>query len=307
MSNFLKGIKRYLRKKLPKTDLHGFEYTVTELVGMWENSKIASQWHGKILNNEILQYKKSDTIFILGSGPSIIDISPREWVHIGKHDSIGFNYWVAHGFVPNFYMLQINQDDDQTALTILEDKYSEYRDVPFLIRGSAFARCDFDLNNKRLDLLKKNPVYYVNEYPIAGRCQIDPFLLFKYMDALGFMKFGQICDFVPKWRSSLGLIIMLCYQMGYKKIVLCGMDMLSSDHFWDFQPYLEVKMKYSLPDVGTANLNSFTDPSMSLNTVPKYVYSLRDWMKEKKGVKIFVMKKRTVLYPEIELYPDTLE
>ena len=60
--------------------------------------------------------------------------------------------------------------------------------------------------------------------------------------------------------------------------------------------------KRPLPDVGSSNINLFTDHQYSKNTVPKYVYSLRDWFYNKNRVKVFVNNKHTVLYPEIEIY-----
>ena len=44
----------------------------------------------KIVNQKDWKYyKTSDTIFLFGSGPSINDISTREWDIIQNHDSMG--------------------------------------------------------------------------------------------------------------------------------------------------------------------------------------------------------------------------
>lgn len=295
-----KKVKQQVIKMLPVRDLHGFPYTVEELVGMWENSHWAvNNWHGKILNSEILNYKKSDTIFILGSGPSINDITKKQWNVIANNDSIGFNWWFVHDFVPTFYVFQSAHDQ---MLKILEDKYLSYKNVPFLIRGSAFARGSFDFSDKRFNLLKTSPVYFVNEYPISASCAIKPDLLYRYMDALGLMTYGEIAPFIPKWRGTLGLLISLAYQMGYKNIVLCGMDMHNADHFWDYPPYNSLKQKYDLPGVGHANIKTFTDTKTSPNTVPVYVYTLSQWMTEKNNVSVFIANQSTVLYPRIETY-----
>ena len=224
-------IKRAINQVIPKKkeDLHGFEYTVTELVNMYEGIQDALEWHGEILSNKILEYKKSDTVFILGSGPSINSISKAEWEHIAQKDSIGFNYWLAHDFIPTMYMFQFTKSDNLLAL--LRDKHYQYEEIPFIIRGSGLAKGELKNNKEKLNLLKKNPVYYLREYPIHSKCSLDLNLLYKYIDALGYMKYGEITSFIPKWRSTLGLLLMLAYQMGYKKIVLCGMDMYKKDHY----------------------------------------------------------------------------
>src|SRR5690554_6973020 len=39
-------------------------------------------------------HRKSDRVYILGSGSSVKGIS--NWEEISKHDSIGFNFWPLH-------------------------------------------------------------------------------------------------------------------------------------------------------------------------------------------------------------------
>jgi len=301
----VKKVLNKLKKLLAtKVDKHGFEYTVSELVNMHESSKTSSMWHGSNIDNGFLKYKKSDTLFLLGSGPSINKISDAQWSRIKQKDSIGFNFWLAHDFVPNLYMWQLPSDKvaADSLLNLLENKLSSYQNVPFIIRGSAFASGKFDTNDRRLSLLKSLDVFYLNEYPVHSSCAIDPILHYKYVEALGIFNYGQIGKFTPKWRGTLGLLISFAYQMGYQKIVLCGMDMMGSSHFWDTGTYLDVKKKYNLPGEGVSNIQTFTDESHSTNTVPKYVYTMRDWMKQKHGVELFIGNEQTVLYPELPVY-----
>ena len=62
--------------------------------------------------SQLKKHKTSNTIYILGSGPSILNISKEEWAHIQNHDSIGFNHWYAHGYEPTFYDLSYLADND---------------------------------------------------------------------------------------------------------------------------------------------------------------------------------------------------
>lgn len=296
-----------LKKKLKQVlcwggvrDLHGFEYTVNELVNMHKQNKLLTQAWGSIIDQSILDYKKSDTIFLLGSGPSINNLTPQNFSDIKKHDSIGFNFWFAHEFVPNFYMMQVLKEKPSPMLDLFCDRIDDYGKVSFIIRGSALAKGMFDLDDKRLIKLKEKTVYFLNEYPIAGRCRIEIDTLIDYMHALGFLEHGRIGDFVPKWRGTLGLLVSLAYQMGYKNIVLCGMDMRDSNHFWDHPHYELLRKKYGLPV--SNNLNLMTDDTFSPNTVPSYMYKLNKWMQDKSGVNLFVADPDTVLHPEIPVY-----
>lgn len=284
-------------------DMHGFEYTVSELVNMYESSVDAIHWHGDVLSESIKEYKRTNTLFILGSGPSINSINSEQWDYIKAHDSIGFNYWLAHDHVPDFYMFQLSGSNMIKAVKAEQERY---KDIPFIIRGSEFAKKGKESLEAECNFFKKNPVYYLREYPISSKCSIDADLLIKYMHALGYLEYGIISNFIPKWRCTLGLLISLAYQMGYKEIVLCGVDMNVSDHFWDYEPYASIKKKYALPKAGASNIQTFNDENYSPNTVPLYVEKLRDWMLERSGVEIRVLSTETVLYPRIGLYQSKI-
>src|SRR5271155_5733125 len=60
----------------------------------------------RFLDLDLSIVKRSDTLFILASGSSINKISPARWDMIAQHDSIGFNFWPIHPFVPNMYFVE---------------------------------------------------------------------------------------------------------------------------------------------------------------------------------------------------------
>src|SRR5262249_36622754 len=55
---------------------------------------------------DLSQHRRSETLFILGSGPSINQISEERWRFIASHDSVGVNMWLYHRFVPTFYVVE---------------------------------------------------------------------------------------------------------------------------------------------------------------------------------------------------------
>ena len=297
-----KIIKRRMKRFVTPEDSHGFQYTVRTLVHMHQQNKALSSRFGTILNNDILKHKTSDTIFLLGSGPSINHLGTKEFDIIRQHNSMGFNFWFAHDFIPDLYMMQIPKKNPDPMINIFQDRSPDYMDVPFILRGGGLASGWIDFEDVRLRALQDLEAYFLNEYPISDKCRIDIDLLIEYMNALGFMQHGNICNFVPKWRVTLGLLVSLAYQMGYKNIVLCGMDMQDKGHFWDDPQYSEIRKKYNLPDAEASNITRMSDKTFSPNTVPQYIYKLRDWMNLHSGVNFYVAHPETVLYPEIPLY-----
>ncbi|MCE7995985.1 MAG: hypothetical protein HEP71_28655 [Roseivirga sp.] len=286
-----------------------FNFTITEMVNMYKNNqKTIEKWTGEIISDEILKHKKSDTIFILGSGPSINRITDEQWKHIGQHDSFGFNYWFLHDFIPTFYMFQMPEDEETQNMTlnILEGRQPRMKDVPFILRGSAIANGKLDVTDKRFGVLKDSEVYFLNEYPLHMMVETDINLVLEYLDLLDLLPHGNLTKFIPKLRSSMALLIVLAYQMGYENIVLCGMDMQGGfDHFWDDPKFEEVYNKYQLgvkEENEPVGFELFTETKFSKNTVPEYVYHLKDWMKKKSNVEVSVVNDGTILYPKLPVY-----
>src|SRR5271157_4008789 len=50
--------------------------------------------------------RTSDTVFVLGSGWSINEVPAERWDVMGRHDTIGFNFWPVHPFVPRIFVFE---------------------------------------------------------------------------------------------------------------------------------------------------------------------------------------------------------
>jgi hypothetical protein len=306
---FLKSLNaQFRRRKKRFRDQQGFDYTISIANGCAEMAAKYSRWHGTVMDSSIQRHKKSEVLFILGSGPSINLITDSEWEHIRKHDSVGFNWWMAHDFIPSFYLLQFA--NSEALFKLIQTRSPDYRHVPLILRGDSFANGSLPLGeNPKFDFLKEHELYYLREYAISSRCAIDIHKLFQHVELLGMLTHGSIGTLVPKWRSTLGLLMSWGYQMGYNKMVLCGMDMHSNEHFWHDLKHKEMCHRYNLPGVESAKkknkgygIMAFTDEAISQNTVPRYVTELAHWMNERADVHTFVNSTQTILYPSLPAY-----
>ena len=290
-----------IQKFLAPKDPNRFDFTVDHLLRAGKNISRLANIKGQLLSSEILNNKKSDTVFILGSGPSINEISDSQWSHISEFDSIGFNFWAAHDLVPNFYALQLfNNYANRIQFKLFIDKMKEYQSVTFLVRGSWLTREEVD--GSFLNFFRDEQVYYVNEYAIHSECSIEPQKLIDYFDTLGFLEQGIIQPCMPKIYSTVSSLMNLCFVMGYQNIVLCGIDMTSPSHFWDNGKYKRVKDKYRLLDESRSNVMMLNDKENKKFTVPEVIYAQADYYKRKNGVDVYIANRNTVLYPHIKLY-----
>ena len=254
---------------------------------------------GNILDESIKTYKKSDTLFIMGCGPSINEISDQDFENISKHDSIGFNLFSLKKFRTTFYSWQTYSVN---WLRYLNDNIDYFRDMPILLRFGSHSNSKDSNNN--LSFLKNNKIYYLHEFPIVSASTIDPMLLMNFTKDLGILEFNKISKIIPKFKTSIGIFMPFAYQMGYKKIVLCGIDLKeTSTHFYDTPDYENELSKYYYNRVNYQNTEKyFTDRKFSKYITEDYVNIMSDFFHKENKVKTYVFSKSSALYPSLPLY-----
>lgn len=293
----LKKLNKRLRKpQAVENSLSAFNYTIKELNGIYRaNQMLAEQQLGKVIGEEFRKYKRSETLFIMGSGPSINKLTRRDFDLIADSDSVGFNFWLVHNFVPTFYCFQHTKINDSVLYKLLEYRREVYVDVPFIVRGS-MLKTDVDfcrsMHSRYFDQLS---VYLLNEYPIHSTYSGNIPDLLDYLRNLGLLHHGSLAAFTPKLRGTLGLLLCLAYQMGYSRIVLCGIDMKDSSHFYDARQYDRLRELFVLPKPGTSNIMTMEDETYSLNTVSRYIQEVARYMAKHDGVEVFVSDPESAL------------
>ena len=199
--------------------------------------------------DRMIKTKKSDTVFILGSGPSINEIDDNGWKHINKHDSWGFNFWFLHEFVPTHYITQSTpvSELDRLMADLYLSRAKEYREkkCEFFVRGDNVNYFRFHKSKIAQALSeKKMKLKTLCEHFIIGDCIIKPDKLINKMYNLGCFGTKENKN-IPKYRSTVCFMISLALMAGYKKIILCGIDMSGNGHFYD--KYEKIKVyKYSI-------------------------------------------------------------
>ena len=172
--------------------------------------------------DDLKKLKKTDTLFILGSGESINLITDEEWKIIEKNDSVGFNFWLYHEFVPTLYVYEESGDDEERNrifYDILNLKRRNYIGKKFIVKS---VREKF-LIEKIPDELKKN---FLLSNEIEGLCY-DKNILKKFLKRI------REKSELMQVRGTVTYLLVLAYILGYKKIVLCGIDLNSTGYFYD--------------------------------------------------------------------------
>ena len=175
--------------------------------------------------------KKSDTLFILGSGPTINSLSDENWSNIKKHDSLAINNFGFHWFTPKYYWLEFGNNlvSLHYLLSELQEKY--YNNPPiFLSSYSNIINCQVDIESLP-SVLKENLFLMNLQRPMRKHSKV----IKKNCEKLFVKKIDLHKQHKALFslRSSLIVCLQLACWLRYKKIVLLGVDLYDGKYFFD--------------------------------------------------------------------------
>jgi hypothetical protein len=235
----------------------------------------------------VKNHKKSDTLFILGSGASIGDYTQEMWEHIKSHDTFGFNHWYFHKHIPTYYMFELPKEHlmKEAVIHNLKVVSEKYWKIPKFIKP--YSPQD-SLKMEEIPDFLINKLYYVPTYGIPKKS------INNYKKALntsnipllrGRIKFP---DLNSQSRCSLDQVINFGIASNYKKIVLCGVDLTNTNHFFrrdDF--YLPTDMQ-ELPVYQKGGIHKTLDKNYGEITIDEIVNETQRKITKKRNIEMFV-------------------
>ena len=183
---------------------------------------------------DLLQIKSSDTLFVLGSGPSINRISAERWKLIAAHDTVGFNWWLYHSFVPRFYFLEVIEKEVspeafEAYLTLASRRGVDYASTVKI--AMEFHR----LGTQTLDHLpisfRKN-LFAAHKIEAPARNEEELARALRYLQCRGAFEVTGRFPCLLKYAASLTTMLVFALKLGYKRVVLCGIDFKTPDYFF---------------------------------------------------------------------------
>jgi hypothetical protein len=194
---------------------------------------LKNKFGGHIVDKSILlKYKKSNKLFILGTGQSINNFTKGEWDEIKNNDSIGINDFCHKKFATTFYSFELERQNRQDHLNrwkknseIILNNFEEFREVKFFMRP---YDTEDEIIKKLLSRLKHNKTLYwqqIDTLPGKDISELN-FFIKLYLK----LKMFKNNDYFPSRGSSLSWILGLVAKLEYEEVILCGID-LYGDHF----------------------------------------------------------------------------
>ncbi len=175
--------------------------------------------------------KRSDTLFILGSGASINRISQERWRVIAEHDSVGFNLWLFHPFVPTMYFTEGGPPGryDARILQVIATRASAYRNVLKVVTDIAIEGHQYIFD---FDSGFRQKLYVAETMPLVARCEPELRRGIAFLRAAGAFDRSDRIGSLFKHTGSLSTMIALGAKLGYRRLVLCGVDLTTAAYFY---------------------------------------------------------------------------
>jgi hypothetical protein len=256
---------------------------------------------------ELLSLRASNTLFILGSAWSINDISDKRWQIIGKHDSVGINFWPAHPFVPRFFHFEDIKFDAQPDMYdalrgLLQRRAEDYANtVKIITEVDAIGgrRLIFELPEG----MKKN-LYVGFSMPVVARNEEELRAGMRYMDSIGAFTPHAKVSWLFKYGGSVVGMMTLAALMGYMRIVLCGVDLNKQDYFYQHPERYPEYAGWEFVSRNEVHLTTRRLPW--LVPAQSAVCIFKELILDPAGIELYVESRVSTLYPRVPLASEAL-
>ena len=195
---------------------------ITKLNTWILNKSVPPSYYKNLSEKKLLASRKKDTVFIFGSGYSLNTISEKEWKFFEAHDTVGFSWFVYQNWIrSDFHLIRGISDWDFDKSLWKSDlkKYfdlinsnSHYSNTTFLIQKGFSA-----INGNRTVGLKLLP----KGTPI-----------FRWKKSQGPEPKFSFNEGLTHNNSVLDETVNFAFLMGWKHIVLVGVDLYDRRYFW---------------------------------------------------------------------------
>ena len=188
-------------------------HAFARLLGLWLLDRRGRRRYHVLTEQELLATRHSDTAFVFGSGRSLIDIPDDEWTRMAAYDTISLREFPRQEWIRADYHLTSEVDFvNEYAERLRENPH--YADTAFVIQEGFRAECGNELVGRGL-------------FPQGAR-------IFRYR-----RRRSRIAS--PSRSFAHGLVhgsssifdaTNFAYLMGYRQIVLVGVDLYNKEYFW---------------------------------------------------------------------------
>ena len=253
-------------------------------------------YYHQLSETELKSTRRSNRVFIFGSGYSLNDISQEQWRHIAQYDTIGFNAFVYQKWIPVNYHLIRGWGEGASVYANWKAMAS---DLGGLIESNPFYE-------NTVFIYQSDLIGQVSHSLLQFRCLPRHAKIFPYKTNRE--------DKLPDRDLKQGLLhqvgtlsdaIHFAFCLGWREIVLVGVDLYDTRYFW-----LKSDETFAVdPKTGKRNIGQVADRGQRYDqphsTATNGVIDLiEEWKRhlQKYGVSLSVHNPRSLLTEVIPVY-----
>jgi hypothetical protein len=264
----------------------------------------------KITDRSIFGGKGPNTLFILAGGSSINSMSARHFSEIRTGCSIGVNFWFFHDFIPDVYSFDAGAVPDRDKINLTET----LRQLGVVFhRNEVISRAPAIIilrpHRLNLDDLIPLPQSLWSRIRVSGRANflrtshkdlgVDIQLVTKALRR-------QLVpnSILPDNGASVVRLIFLGLAQRFDNIVLVGVDLDESPHFWEESIYKAKHANLIARISNSDNLQHATTSSENRALGNReFLVLLSEISQQKFATKLWVSSEKSTLYPQIPVFP----
>ena len=176
-----------------------------------------------LTEDQLRARRRSDTVFVFGSGASLSDIASDEWARIAERDTFGFNWFVRQKFVRcDFHLIRGIPDTDldpDVWRPQLEEYFTAIRENVQFAETAFLVQTGFRATNGNRAL---GYGYLADRAPV--------FLWRTDVRRRGPGR--SFADGLTHGHSTIQEVVNAAWLLGWKEIVLVGVDLDDRRYFW---------------------------------------------------------------------------
>ncbi|MBK1634216.1 hypothetical protein [Rhodovulum adriaticum] len=237
--------------------------------------------------------KTSDTLIVLGSGRSVCRLDDTDWQRIGREtDTLGLNFWMLHPFTPTFYQFEAGPTPERTRQfeTFLAERAARMRASMMIYKD--IERHQLDLSRLPPETVKTLRVLNKVNLPVDDEARLARTL--RLCRAAGLTRRTGLLLFA---RASIVQALTFGAEMGYRRIVLAGVDLNDTRYFWDEDPALSW-----FGNAQPGQVHRTMDPGVAGVPVDRVVMLFRDLWLQPEGIELFCGHATSALHPRLPAY-----
>jgi hypothetical protein len=246
---------------------------LARLTYLYVRDRLGRRRYDGLGERELLATRSSDIAFVFGSGRSLVEIEPQEWEAMARANTISLREFPRQRWIRADYHLTSEVDFvDEYARRLHENPL--YADTIFVLQEGFRA---------------ERP----NE--IVGRGLLPPGArVFRYRRRRSrtALPSRRLADGLVHGSSSVFDATNFAYAMGYRRIVLVGVDLYNKEYFW--LPPGELR-EYENPAV--KGVDSFVGAEAIVELMTRWHAALAQ-----DGVELSVYNPRSLLADRLPIY-----